>query len=441
MSNIPDITSLSDLLNTSPSQPLVENQQDRNPNLLLDQAEKSQNQIYEYTRNIQQQKNEDNEDINTDTEENRLKVSRSGLPDDKIEELEKLLNQQSIKLDLSNERNDLIKKRTSLKNSVEELRVKVKYLQNTNEKQRQKDRLGKLLEQSDKAFIESQKPKTVEAPVDQDDNEYLLNNLHVLPSNDWIKRLNMAKKFYPYLEISEAQNKTLYNDKKSAFVRSISFTVTSPYIFRIPIEVSINPSDESILSISIPNDDNKEGVITNFSLLSPSFTRVMIQNYMLNGKVDLVMYSLNSLSITIRKRISTLYKLLRNFRQYIKSDSYIGDLIQEQAIEDDSIVFSILKSVDNLEFTIPVNNNSKDNFIIKLQWEIVIANSINADCASDTRVFITKEKDIHAADEKVVKSSFAIRDANSLFVRLSKEYGIFNAVCILLNNIFHISSG
>jgi len=440
MSNIPDITSLSDLLNTSPSQPLVESQQDRSPNLLLDRAEKSHNQINNLTRNNQQERNEYYEDLNTDAEENRLKTSKGGLPDDKIEDLEKLLNQQSIKLDLSNERNELIKKRTSLKSSIEELRVKVKYLHNTNEKQRQKERLGKLLEQNDQVFIESQKPKAVEAPVDQDDNEYLLKNLHVLPSSDWIKRLNMAKKFCPYLEISEAQNKTFYNDRTNTFIRSIKFTVSSPYLFRLPIEVSINSSDETILSISIPNDDNKEGIVTNFSLLSLSFTRVMIQNYILNRKVDLVMYGLNSLSISIRKRISILYKLLRKFRLYIKSDSYIGDLIQEKEIEDDAIIFSILKSVDNIEFTIPVNNYSKDYFTIKLQWEIVIANSVSADCASDTRVFITKDKDIHTASGTLSKSSFAIKDANSLFLRLSREYGTFNAVCILLDNIFHISS-
>ena len=174
----------------------------------------------------------------------------------------------------------------------------------------------------------------MEAPADQDDNEYILNNLHVLPSNDWMKRLNMAKKFYPYLEINEAQNTTVYDDKKSTFVRTISYTVISPYLFRLPIEVSINSSDESIMSISIANDNVKEGIMTNFSLLSSSFTKVLVQNYILNGKVDLVMYSLNSLSIAIHKRISTLYKLIRKFRQYIKSESYIGDLLKKTRIEE-----------------------------------------------------------------------------------------------------------
>ena len=274
-----------------------------------------------------------------------------------------------------------------------------------NEKQRQKDRLGKLLEHNDKRFIESQKPKPVEAPADQDDNEYILNNLHVLPSNDSMKRLNMAKKFYPYLEINEAQNTTVYDDKKSTFVRTISYTVISPYLFRLPIEVSINSSDESIMSISIANDNVKEGIMTNFSLLSSSFTKVLVQNYILNGKVDLVMYSLNSLSIAIHKRISTLYKLIRKFRQYIKSESYIGDLLKKQEIEDDATIFSILKSVDNVEFTIPVNGTSNDHFTIKFQWEIVVSNSVNAECASDPKIFLTKDRDIQATEERVPKSS------------------------------------
>lgn len=442
MSNIPDITSLSDLLNTSPSQPSVESQQNRNPDILLDQVDQnSHKQIHEYTSDNSKQKLEDDGDIDSDNGDMQLQLPKSELPDDKIEELEKLLNQQSIKLDLSNERNDLIKKRTSLKSSVEELRVKVKYLQNMNEKQRQKDRLGKLLEHNDKRFIESQKPKPVEAPADQDDNEYILNNLHVLPSNDWMKRLNMARKFYPYLEINEAQNTTVYDDKKSTFVRTISYTVISPYLFRLPIEVSINSSDESIMSISIANDNVKEGIMTNFSLLSSSFTKVLVQNYILNGKVDLVMYSLNSLSIAIHKRISTLYKLIRKFRQYIKSESYIGDLLKKQEIEDDATIFSILKSVDNVEFTIPVNGTSNDHFTIKFQWEIVVSNSVNAECASDPKIFLTKDRDIQATEERVPKSSCTIQGANSLFLRLSKEYGIFNAVCILFNNVFHISSG
>ena len=139
MSNIPDITSLSDLLNTSPSQPSVESQQNRNPDILLDQVDQnSHKQIHEYTSDNSKQKLEDDGDIDSDNGDMQLQLPKSELPDDKIEELEKLLNQQSIKLDLSNERNDLIKKRTSLKSSVEELRVKVKYLQNMNEKQDKK---------------------------------------------------------------------------------------------------------------------------------------------------------------------------------------------------------------------------------------------------------------------------------------------------------------
>lgn len=441
MSNIPDITSLSDLLNTSPSQPSIESQQNRNHNTLLGQDDQnSHKQINEYTSDNLKQKQDDG-DINSANDDNQLHLSKSQLPDDKIEELEKLLNQQSIKLDLSNERNDLIKKRTSLKSSVEELRVKVKYLQNMSEKQRQKDRLGKLLEHNDKRFIESQKPSTVEASADQDDNEYILKNLHVLPSNDWIKRLNMAKKFYPYLEINEAQNTTLYDDKKSTFVRTISYTVISPYLFCLPIEVSINSSDESIMSIAIANDNNKEGIMTNFSLLSPSFTKVLVQNYILNAKIDLVMYSLNSLSIAIHKRILTLYKLIRKYRQYIKSGSYIDDLLKEQEIEDDATIFSILKSVNNVEFKLPVNGTSNDHFVIKFQWEIVITNSVNAECASDPKIFLTKDRDIHTIEEKILRSSCAVQGANSLFLRLSKEYGIYNAVCILFNNVFQISSG
>ena len=110
MSNIPDITSLSDLLNTSPSQPSVESQQNRNPDILLDQVDQnSHKQIHEYTSDNSKQKLEDDGDIDSDNGDMQLQLPKSELPDDKIEELEKLLNQQSIKLDLSNERNDLIK--------------------------------------------------------------------------------------------------------------------------------------------------------------------------------------------------------------------------------------------------------------------------------------------------------------------------------------------
>lgn len=432
MSNIPDITTLSDLLNTSPSQPAVEDQKRAIPNSFHDQKDEKHQQIYEYSQAEQKQILEEGDDTSGVASLSRP-LTKSQLPDAKIEDLEKLLGQQSMKIDLSNERNDLLKKRSTLKTSVDELRIKVKHLQSLNERQNQKARLGKLLEKNDARFLEKQRPKTDSAPETQEDNDYILKNLHVLPSNDWIKRLDLVKKFYTYMEIEKAELMTSYDDKSGALIRTIKFIARSPFLFILPITVMINSTDESIIQIKIPNANDKDGIITSFLLLSPSFTRTFIQNYILCKKLDLVMYSLNSLSIALHKRISAFYKIIRNFRQYVSSGSYIDDLLKDQDTENQNVVFAILKTVDNINFNVPIDEKPNCQFKMTLLWEIILPNSINGDCKGDVKIFLEEYK----LQEDGQTSSRVIEGANSLFLRLSKEYGIFNAVCILFNNVFN----
>lgn len=421
MSNIPDITSLSDLLNTSPSQPVEEKQRNEFPNGILFPDEK-----------------QDQSQTNTNVPNNEESAKS---PDENVDRIEKLLSRQSIKLNLSNERNELVKKRSSLKTSIDELKHKVKHLQDLKKKQIRSNKIGQLLEENSNRFIETEIPKKVPVSMDKDDSASILKNLHVLPSTDWLERLSLVRKFYPHLEIDKVEADTSYDVNKNSFTRTISYIVVSPLLFRLPITININSPDESVSSIHIPDSVGKDGLMTNFIMLSPSFAKVLILNYILNQKVDLMMFSLNSLSMVIHDRISTMYKLIRTFSKYISTKSSLDDLTKEKEVSQHKIN-SILKNVDNLQFIIPIEESNTHHFIINLHWEVVLTDTINGECVSRLKLFLIKDvipnlekKNIHNSTSPCI-----IRGTNSLFTGLSKEYGVYNAVSIVFKNIFGITT-
>ncbi|ODV77256.1 uncharacterized protein CANTADRAFT_7743 [Suhomyces tanzawaensis NRRL Y-17324] len=410
MSNIPDITSLSDLLTTSPNQPSSsgskEHLGEKNTGLRLDLATKI------------------NEESRPDTgEESRTNNS--------MEEMEVLLKQQSVKLALVGERNELLKERANLRSSVDDLRVKMKYLQDLKQKQSTQKKREDLLTENARGIVT--KTAIPSLQNDNDDDE-ILESLNVLPSSNWNHRLDLIKKFYPYIDVLKIASSNYY-DEDGRLVRTIEFVLVSPLLFRIPFKLLIDARTEAIFDIQLPEKKNhltnhfkKSKTIlqslTTLTMLSHSFSQVFIKDYLPACKINLAMYGLSSLSKILHKRISVIYKLVRKYASHIKDDQRLNPLLQKDELTDNVKLFSILKLLDNVTLTM---KKGDDIFTLSLHWDIVLNDPVTGECESQLSLGVFQQ------DGKQVFPSI-----NELFIKLIKEYGVVIGITFLIEKTFDL---
>lgn len=369
-----------------------------------------------------------------------LSSSKDPEPATKENNIQILLDKQSEKLQLSNELNQLIKTRSSLRASIDETIERIEQLKASQLKKLVDDKLDRLLDESNEEYINSQRrteKKHTESnlitplstrsatPIASSHTpnsvESLLSDLNVLPSNNWDNRLDNVKKFYPYLDIESVSTTNSYVDDET-MVRTISFSVVCPLIFRVNVNVTIDPKSDSIVKIEI---DQKQ--LTTLQLLSPSFYQVLTKNYIPNKKIDLVMYSLNSLSILIHKRVSLLFKLLKMFSSFVEDESLfkLTNTEDVSAAASNMKIFSNLKSVENIDFVI---DKGSESYKLKLYWNIILDDVITGECQSSIKLLIIRQSD-----------SKILNNVKNLFRELVKEYGLINGFCVLIKTTFGIT--
>lgn len=379
MSNIADITSLSDLLNTSPSE-VVE----RLPRLDLSEAFRS--------------KTDDN-------------IEDSG------DEVDKLLQQQSEKSVLNAERDDLLKHRANLQENIQELNLKIRRIKQKLLQQQTQQKLQNLLDMSSQQFVEKQQAKnptsSKEPRFEVDDEENILQNLNVLPSKNWSERLVFIKKFCPYLEIDKIHMSQAFN-QNDKLRRILEYCVISPLLFRVMVVITISSPNDSISEIQID--------YSQLLLLSSSFIKVLTTNYIPQRKIPLIMFGLNSLSILLHKRVTMFHKLIRLYKKYIVTKKF-DELTQIEESIDNLKLFSLLKLEDCLTFNIPVENR---NISLTLNWEIALVDTITGQCESQLKLFVFDGEQL--------------LDANKLFLDLVDMHGIVNAITIILKTSFNVTT-
>ncbi|KAK6457679.1 uncharacterized protein RJT20DRAFT_125494 [Scheffersomyces xylosifermentans] len=475
MSNIQDITSLSDLISTSPNQPASESlQHDGLPetsrlnlaaSVLVRKTtetiqEETQDDIDETSHNEAFLQTSTSQDYHVERRHDKDTADNDGTPDSdtsesdsqsqnstslpshltpfaQLSDVEILLEKQSLKLSLQSDLNDTLKKRTDLKASVEDLRAKVKYLKDQKRRRDNKRTLEALLKQNESDFVARTETNSNEntnqqaALNNEDDDDAILKSLNVLPSSNWTERLEMIRKFMPFLELDKIRTNNYYNGNNE-LIRTIEFVLISPLLFKIQFKLLIDTQTEALKEIVVGDavlSRKSSPSLTTLSILSPSFTHVLMKNYLPKRKINLIMFGLNSLSVLLHRRVSILYKLLRMYPTLVRDGDKYSDFLETEEIQDNIRLFAVLKPIESLEFAV---KRGADKFIIRLSWIIEVQNKVTADFCSNLKLQIYSGED--ESEDKVG----VFRDCNSLFVKLSKEYGIVSAFGLILKNVFGI---
>lgn len=406
MSNINDITPLSDLLATSPHESRESSvhggsdNETTGPRLRLDLA-------------VRDTTTRTTTDITHDTNGDAIHKDATDA------DFKSILSHQRTKLSLVDERDTLLKNRSNLKNSIDEVKLKIKYLEDLKQQKLMKRQLAELLEQNDTDISFS-------GPEISDDTDHIIKNLNVLPSTNWEDRLKLVKKFYPYLELEKIET---YNEAEDfpQDVRTILFELSSPLLFKIPLKIHIE--NISVAKVLIPDSNKLLGkaspLLVTLNLLSPNFTLTLVKNYIPNKKVNLIIYGLNSLSIVLHKRISLLYKLIRKYNAFIANVDKFKKILQPTEIQDNVILFSLLKLVNSVDFLMKKVNIE---YVVRLNWDINV-DSVLGECESKLNLHIYKKDLTHK--EQIIQ-------VNDLFLRLVEEYGVIGSFSIIVRNTFNV---
>jgi central kinetochore subunit CTF19 len=308
-------------------------------------------------------------------------------------------------VELNDKRVSLLKQRQRLRNEIEELTVKIHGIKQKHHHHKTQNLLSEFLVKNTNDFV------TINHDVNEDD---ALNKLDVSPSSDWTQRLQLVGKFYPYLTVENIAtlNRLDGHSPNNSLFRIIRYSLVSPLLFKVGVEIAIESRTDSISVINITQN--------NIAQFSPSFSRILLTNYVPEKKIHLIMYGMNTLSKSIHKRVEMFYSLIRALPNNVDSTRF-GDLTQTEELSDEITLFAMLKSVDTLTFTF-----TKDTHLVELtlHWEIVLSNTVTGECERNLSLSMTKEN--------------RLIDCKSLFIDLTRSYGLMNALKIILKNSLNI---
>lgn len=362
MSNIQDITTLSDILNTSPREPKDE----------LNVANRS-----------------------TSPGAGPLELNRDAASNTHTQ-VEELIALQEEKSTLTEKKDDLIEKREDIKDEIEQLRLKTKTLLDQR-KQRQAQRKLDVLE-NDKATRkgneETYTTPAVDISSENSDDKDILRRLNVLPSDDWDDRLKFSKMFYEYITL---KNATVGEGNEGT--REISFTVTSKN-FTVFIRILIEKADNSLVSISLPNNNE----LTTISLLSQSFYTVLVKNYVPQVKINLLIYSFNSLAELVSKRLQVMRDLVKLYPLIVNTPS---------------------PQRGTTSLTFKVNDVNSLVFV----WDILLEDSITGELETELKLHTIKHLPTQSTTSEV---------GSDVLVHLSNETDVLTAICLYLKNTYQI---
>jgi hypothetical protein len=415
MSNIQDITSLSDLLTTSPNQP---SETDASRSLRLDKAkiEKSAGDLSELSA-LRVEGEQSTRVITDQTSTSKILDlaldSQFSDPDPSALDstyMDTLLAKQSIKLNLNTQRNELLRKRTSLQTQVDDLRIKQKRLNDKRQQVLAKQKLDQLLEQNNT----DNRPQR---SFSTNDDDTILKQLHVLPSTDWSQRLVQIRRFFSRIEIDRIDTSNHYD--RNTLVRTIEFRIIVRMLFRFPVKLLINTKDDSLSEIIINESNIPSPLIITLNMLSPSFTNVLMNNYIPRKKINLVFCGLSSLANLLHTRIAILYRLINKFSKYLVGIN-LSKLLEKEELDN---IFAILKTVDTLNFQFEVD---KKIHKVRLQWEIKLFDLVTAECESQLELSIMDDV------------GYVFPDINNLFLKLVRQNGVEQSFETIIETTYKI---
>ena len=332
---------------------------------------------------------------------NISKAQITSTPEDKLIEL------QTQKIELLEKRDQLVKSRASLYNEVNDLRVKLHDLTKEATSNSNQQQMEKLLDSNTKSYIENLELKNLK------NDDYILNNLNVLPSTDWNLRLEYIKKFVPFLEIDNINTFNEYQNEQMK--RIIEFKLILPLIFKLNIKLFINCDNDILDKIEVLD-------CFKLSLISSSFTQVLTKNYIPNKKINNLMYALNSFSKLLHTRISIIHKLLKEFKDNLYDTTKYHDLLLD-TITDNKRKYAILQNIDEVELKFHINEKP---FRLVLNWRIVMGDVIIGTCQSLISLYVIDDSG----------DGNNSRNLSQIYQTLLSQYDVITSLRIIIKNIF-----
>lgn len=314
---------------------------------------------------------------------------------------ESLLSLQTAKAELVQQRDTLLAKRNDLSVAIERLQGTWDSYQTQSRQYETKKKLEYYLHQNDH---EQEKRLAGEDEVAL----FVLENMHVLPSSDWLRRMDLVGRFYPHMEISHTLLKNIH-DSENRLNTEIQFRLLAR---GLPIlRVLLTVRDEKVAKLEILQ--SKKATLL-LHKVSPSFARILETDYVPNGKVDLLVYGYHSLASIQEKRVSILSKLLHQYSQNLT----------RPGAEWDADPFDSLQAIPYVEFQF-THSKTNEPYLVRLYWHLVLNEPFMGQVESELE-FATIQKNNQAV----------LEGASGAFLNLVPDYGVCKAFELIVSNIF-----
>lgn len=312
-----------------------------------------------------------------------------------------LLTLQTAKAELVQQRDALLAKRTDLVAGIERLQQTWEQYQTTSRQNETKKKLEYYLRQND---YEHEKRLAGEDEV----ASFVLDNMHVLPSSDWLKRMDLIGRFYPHMKIVGALLNNIH-DPDGRLLTEISFVLQARGLPSLHIVLSVR--DEKVVAIKILQSEKTSLVLNR---ISPSYAQILTSEYAHLGKIDILVYSYHSLATMQARRISTLLKILQQYAQ---------NRLRPGA-EWEADPFDSLKTIPYVEFEF-IHSKTSASFLVRLYWKLVLNESSLGHVSSELEFTAIRKE-----------TQEVVRGANNAFLNLLPEYGVCKAFELIIKNIF-----
>lgn len=344
---------------------------------------------------------------------------------------------QLLRAELVQQRDDLVARRDTLLLAISRNEQTMAHYNNQRHQLQVRERLQGYLRQNSEDFINNS------------NDSFVAENLNVLPSTDWTRRVDALKILYPNMEVQNASISRAYEDDGPA-ISTVTFSVASRGLPTLALEFRVR--DETVLDGKLANTiDNKmaEHVLDK---ISPTVGQTLRGNYLLRGKMDLVMAMYNSLGERQRTRLDILKEILTRHQGWTRPKNWQDDsallcvlyveltLWPEAKVEQNADGQAQNNQTQNDKTQNDKTQNDKtqndktqndqntkkhqkDQLFVRLRWELVVENSEIG--------LVGSILDVEVVDE----NGMVVSHPADTFLRLVPTHGVCGAFSIVVRNL------
>lgn len=315
-------------------------------------------------------------------------------------EIHELIELQTRKCELTIKRNALAAKKASLSEELKIVKEKFTLFKEQRLKQETKKKMDFLLHQNGHEVARLSEPDQAAS--------FVLDNLEIISSQDWDLKRDLWKRMNPHVIIDRCFMKK--NPNKGNNNHSIFITLSATGLPSLLLCVEV--SHELVSDLKVSNWNTASSLLQG---ISPSYRSTIELNYISQRKLDLLLYSYQSLAQLQKERIGAYSKILRKYACYISQPPSDADW--------ESDAEKRLLCIPYVQLTVPYEGKV---YIVRLFWSLVIQNSI---CGEVTSCIGLK---IFDAEMRL------FNDSSDAYLHFLEEYGVVKALDLILTNVFQI---